>query len=360
MGRFRNVFIILIIFILLIGCSNDNKSAQNNQNPKSNSNVRKSAKLDHKKPMSWGHRQTIYIFADDPVWKYAEKQIRKNLERDYFTTENETYFDIKRVKFEQLDQFYRFNNLIFFCDLSSDRPVAEYVKSIMGETVSKDVQENFGEIYPQHNLWANDQLTIFMVGKNEESLLRMNILQSEEIFQEFKIKLAERINRRIYMVGILPLSGFNGLPWEIEVPKNYMVFKDDRENNFLSFLARGHEKPDRYVSIYYTKMDSNLVTRNWLKETRADLAWNYYDEDEFKESDIKTEFFTLADIKGWRLSGRWQNMKYAVGGAFQSYAFYDESSGIAYLVDNSVYFPEGYKIAALVELEEISKSLRLK
>ena len=230
----------------------------------------------------------------------------------------------------------------------------------MGSQVASQVEENFGEIYPQHNLWANDQLTLFVVCVNEESLLRLNILQTEEIFTQFKDKLAGRINRKVYMVGTLAKSGFRNFPWQMEIPKNYVVYRQDNENNFISFLARGNEKPDRYVGVYYEESDSNIVNKNWLKEKRAELAWKYYDEDTFKDSDIKLEFFTIAGIKGWKLSGRWQNMKYAVGGAFQSYAIYDDVHNVAYIIDNSVYFPEGYKIAALVEMEEISKTITFK
>lgn len=358
----KNIFWMIILMILLIftSCTQEVKSDKKTVTNKKKSALEQAGKLDHKKPMSWGHRQTIYVFADDSVWKYAEAPLRKNLERDYFTTENETFFEIKRIQFKQLEQFYRFNNLIFFCDLESYGNVSEYVKSIMGETVTEQVNEEFGEIYPQHNLWANDQLTLFLVGKDEESLLRMNILQSEELFNQFRLKLAARLIRKTYAIGTLPMTGFKALPWQMKIPKNYVIYKNDTEGNFLSLLARGKEKPDRYISVYYEKMAENKVNRDWLMEKRAELAWKYYDEDTFKDKDVKTEFFTIAGIKGWKLSGKWQNMKYAVGGAFQSYAFFDEEHSIAYLLDNSVYFPEGYKLATLIELEEISKTIKLK
>jgi len=49
-----------------------------------------------------------------------------------------------------------------------------------------------------------------------------------------------------------------------------------------------------------------------------------------------------------------------VGGAFQSFAFFDENSERAYLIDNSVYYPEGSKLEALIELEIISSSIVIK
>ena len=76
-------------------------------------------RFDPNKTMAWGSVQKISVFADDSVWKYAETPLRSSLERFYYTTENETYFDVERVGFNKIEQFYKFNNLIFFCNISS-------------------------------------------------------------------------------------------------------------------------------------------------------------------------------------------------------------------------------------------------
>ena len=98
------LIILLLISIFLISCSGepDNKSKR---------------KVDVHKPMSWGHKQDIYVFADDNVWKYAEQHIRKSLERFQFTTENESIFTVKRTPMDKMEQFYKFNNLLFLADL---------------------------------------------------------------------------------------------------------------------------------------------------------------------------------------------------------------------------------------------------
>jgi len=40
---------------------------------------------------------------------------------------------------------------------------------------------------------------------------------------------------------------------------------------------------------------------------------------------VRMEKFKLAGHQGWRLTGRWQNKKHSVGGAFQSFAIYDDA-----------------------------------
>ncbi|MBT3168305.1 MAG: DUF4837 family protein [Candidatus Cloacimonetes bacterium] len=306
--------------------------------------------------MSWGHKQTVYVFADDNVWKYAKKPLMENLERFHFTTENESYFELKRA--ENIEQFYKFNNLIFFCDWQSNDQISEYVKKQLGKQIEPEIKRNSVAIYPKDNLWANDQFVLFLIGDNERNLLTLNLTMANNIFELMTNKLKQRIKHQIYKTPIYSTSSFKNLAWSAEIPKNYIRYKSDK--NFTSFLARLRNKSDRYFSVYSEKIDKATFGREWLKIKRAEISWKYYDEDFFKEKEIKLEKYNTAEFNGWKLSGRWQNLKYAVGGAFQSFAFYDEKSQTAYLIDNSVYFPEGYKLQSLIELEIISNSFKLK
>jgi hypothetical protein len=343
------VVVLVIILFLILSCSQ-----------KDNIHKTKAKGIDPHMPMAWGHKQTVYVFADDNVWKYAKSHLVKTLERLRFTTENEKVFVVKRAPIDNLDNFYKFNNLIFFCDLESTDEVSAYIKEIMGSKVESEVNENLVGMYTKDNVWANDQFVLFVLGSNEPNLLKFNILQSHNIFDLFKNKLFDRIKRQLYKTSIYSDDRFKTFPWSLKLPKKYILYKNDTANNFISFIARLRNKPDRYISVYYQKIPKDEFGRDWLKETRKSISWKYYDEDEFFDRDVKIEKYELAGNKGWRLTGRWQNKKHSVGGAFQSFAFYDEINERAYLVDNSVYHPDGEKLDALYELEIISNTLKLK
>ena len=337
--------ILIIISFLLISCSQENGASR---------------ETDIHKPMSWGHKQDIYVFADDNVWKYAEHHIRNTLERFQFTTENEPYFLVKRTPMDKMEQFYKFNNLLFLADLDSNEPVAAYVKKIMGKQVEGEIAANSMGVYPQDNVWARDQFVLFMIADNERHLLELNIEMANKTFNLFRDILYDRIKKQLYKTDTYSLSTYDNFNWNLELPKSYIVYKQDDANNFISFLARLRNKPDRYISVYSQKMETNEVDKDWLKQTRADLVWKYFDEDEFFDKDVRFERYELNGVEGWKFSGRWQNRKYAVGGAFQSFAFYDEAGKTAYVIDNSIYFPEGYKLAGLIEMEVISKTFAVK
>ncbi|HPR18130.1 MAG TPA: DUF4837 family protein [Candidatus Cloacimonadota bacterium] len=338
---------LLMCVLLLAACGKNNDNSQK-------------SRLDSHKPMSWGHKQDVYVFADDNVWKYAEHYIRATLERTEFTTMNEAYFEVKRAPLQEMESFYKFNNLLFLSDMENDSPVNNYVKKIMGEAISEDIKKNSIGVYPQNNLWANDQFVLFLVGDTERHLLELNIEMQERTFQLFRQRLYDRISEQVFKSRTYDPSFFSTFGWELNLPKSYVVYKHNPADNFVSFIARLRDKPDRYLSVYTEPMESDRVDDKWLKEKRAELAWKYYDEDEFLDRDIRWQRYELGSFSGWKLAGRWQNKKYAVGGAFQSFAFYDADTQTAYLIDNSVYFPDGYKLAALIETEVISRTLKIK
>ncbi|MDP8268846.1 MAG: DUF4837 family protein [Candidatus Tenebribacter davisii] len=348
-NSYTMIIIAGICLLLIMGCSSED-----------NIHKTKSKSIDIHKPMSWGHKQTVYVFADDNVWKYASGHLKQTLERDQFTTENEKVFVVKRVPIGNLENFYKFNNLIFFCNLESNDDVSSYIKEIMGEKVKAEVKKNKVAMYAKDNVWANDQFVLFILGDNEHDLLTFNILQLNNTFDLFKEKLFDRIRGQLYKTPVYSDNRFEAFPWELKLPKKYVLYKNDTANNFISFIARLRNKPDRYIAVYFQEISKEDFNRDWLRDSRRRLIWKYYDEDEFFDRDVKLGKYSLAEHKGWFLSGRWQNKKFAVGGAFQSFAFYDEVNGKAYLVDNSVYYPSGEKLEALYELEIISNTLKLK
>jgi hypothetical protein len=347
-------YVIFILLILVIcGC-----------NSKSDRYTKYNDLQDSRKPISWGQDRVIYVFADDPVWLYAEKPIRKTLERSRFTNINESYFEVRRADIKNISQFYRFRNLVFFANTESNLPVSAFVKHTLPEKKVKEIQQNHVGLFKDENLWANDQEVVFIGGDNLHDLIRLESLQEETIFQIFSERLFHRVAYRVYQMPVLDASFFDGYPFTLQVPILYKLYKKDIPGRFISFLYRNlHEStdnPDEYIAAYYEMMDTNHIDKNWLIKKRSELAWKYYDEDEFKEEDINISKTVFNNKEAWEISGRWQNKKYMIGGAFKSIAFWDSTKKTAILIDNTIFYPEGEKLTYLLELEAISHSFKMK
>lgn len=345
----KRFLILLVLALILVSCGKKEVKegvTRNNTDPS--------------KPMAWGHKQTIYVFADEENWRATESQLRRTLERVVFTTANEKVFELKRATFDDFEHYYKFNNLIFLADYSSYGDVSVYIKDIMGDKVKAELEENGVGIYPNENLWANDQFVLFIIAEDKQVLKKAVSYQLNEVYNLFKKKLDDRIAHKVLQYNSYKKTFFLNFPWEIHIPEFFRVFSRDDDNNFIAFIARADDKPDRYEAIYHEDMSSDEVDGDWLKAKRLELFRKYYEGDEFYDKDVRIERTILAGRDGWKLSGKWQNPKLSMGGAFQCFGFYDKTQKKAYVIDNSVYYPTGEKLAHLLELEAISGTIKLK
>jgi len=345
----KNIFltsIIIIVLLITTSCEKKEKFQPGKEN------------VDIRKPMSWGHKQKIYVLADQEDWNVIELHLRNEIEKEFFTTDPEKYFELLRADFDALEQFYKFKNLIFCCTLKSHGKVSKFVRSKLAPESIKKVETGGIGMFKETNVWANDQLIIFLAADITENMEILAESQSEKIFTYFKEKLSERIAYQTYKTDIVEMSAFNSHPWIMKIPGNYLVYKDGK--NFISYIARLKETSDRYIAVYYEKTPENIISQEWLTKKRNEVFLNYYDGDKIDETTVRFENVKIGKLDALKLTAKWQNEKYLIGGVLQTFAVYDSNQKTAYLIDNSVYFPAGYKLTSLLELEEISHTFETK
>ncbi|MBL7086527.1 MAG: DUF4837 family protein [Candidatus Cloacimonetes bacterium] len=338
----------LLFALIIFSSCGDSESTR-----KSSSNIRK--------PLSWGKSDVVFVFADDKVWDYGKLEIIKSLEREFFTTRNEKLFAVQRQNIKDIKRYYKFSNLLFFCDSNFNNPTSQYVKEILPDKVSSLSDSIQANIFVAKDLWAQNQTVVFIIGKDIEALLLYTFEQSNTIFNIFKNREIERIKNLVYKPDLnkdeVKYQKQN-YPWQIDLPKSYIPFKRDDESHFVSYLLRVEKYPDRFLAVYWEKMPENTVNKEWLWNKRLELGKKYYEGDEFSLQDVIQEKIKFLSYDAFKLSGRWQNPNHFTGGAFASFAFYDEKQKIAYLIDNAIFFPEGNKLRALMGLEIISKTFK--
>lgn len=323
------------------------------------------------KPLSWGKSKVIFVSADKKVWEYGKLEILKSLEREFFTTKNEKLFTVQLENINDIKKYYKFANLLFFCSANSTNPTSQYVKEILPDKVASLSDSMPANIFLVKDLWSQNQTVVFVIGKDIESLLLYTFRKSNVIFNIFRESELERIKSLVYRPGLNKKEieyQKQHYPWHLNLPNQYIPFRRDDENHFVSYLLRVKKYPDRYLAIYWEEMPENSrngipiksgkIDKEWLWKKRLELGKKYYEGDEFSSEDVTQEKTQFLSYNGYKLSGRWQNPDYFVGGAFVSFAFYDEEQKIAYLIDNSVFFPEGEKLRALMGLEIISKTFK--
>ncbi len=341
---------ITIICLMLFACGDDGSQSELNRTG-----------MDPSKPLSWGKNQVVYVFCDDELWDACQVNLRNCLEQLRFTTKNEKYFELIRADYLEMDLFYKYRNLIFLGDVNSDKTISDYINKTVTSSVVNTVKTDGLGIFTRENLWARDQLVVFLLGSDTPHLNKLITHQSVEIHNIFVDKLSIRLARKVYSRPVYKKRFFAQLPFSLDLPVNYKKYKINMEKRQYSYIYRRDKDGfDRYISVYWEPMDTDTIDVNWLKETRKKFAWDIYDEDYFKDIDVRTELAKIAGYNSTKLSGRWRNEKYFMGGAFQAWAFFDPTKKLAIMIDTSVYYPAGAKIPALLELENIANSFQIK
>lgn len=318
--------------------------------------------VDSSKPIAWGDDRDIYVFCDDNVWKLTEDMLRRSLERETAIVVNERYFNLIKADIGKIDELIKYKNLLFLGSLKAKGAVSEHLKNSMDKRMISRIQNSGGELFVSRNRWVKDQLVIYMVGSNLENLLKINILQTNRLYDTFVNRLGERLAYQAFQTKVIPEDFFGQFSFAIKIPDNFRLFHDSKNERFLSFLYRmrseSRDFPDKYISVYYEDMPMQELTVDWLIEKRRELADKFYDKDEFDTKLIRSERMNFGRYTAWRLLGPWVNKKHDIGGGFQTFGFYDEQQGRAYLIDNVVYYPAGDKLPVLLELQKISATFR--
>ena len=346
----RRKFITLIVgcvLLVIAGCDNG-------------SSVRKSSS-DHKKPLSWGQSHRIFTYADKRAWDYGQLEIKKSLERQFFTTMNEVLFAVEKHDISKIHTYYKFANLLFLCNVNSKQPVSKYVKEIIPEQAAMIGDSLPATIVAAKDIWARDQRVIFVLGKDIEQLLLYTFENLNLIFEIYEGGEFERIENVVYKLGLNETEityEKEHYPWYLELPSQYRVFRKDDAHNFVSYLCRVKKYPDRFLGIYWESMEENNVSKEWLYQKRLEIGDKYYNGDTLLVKDVRQENADFLGYTAYKLSGRWQNPASFTGGTFACWGFYNEQQKMAYIINNTVYFPEGEKLRALIGLEIITNTFK--
>lgn len=352
----KHILLMLLASLLLLSCK-----------PSADAPVRYTAfddLTDSSKPVAFGEDEDVYVFCGLENRSQLEPIIRASLEREVALVYNEKYFNLIFTDIREIDTLKRYKNLLFVGSLEAGDPVSRYLKQALDAQLQARIRQSTGEILVNKNRFVKDQLILQVVGLNDAKLQELFSLSANRIFDLFLERYTKRLAHYAYQSKVISSDFFKPYPFSLKIPENYQLYSNDKDNRFLSLLYRARmqntEIPDKFISVYYEPMEQNILDEKWLIDTRTHIGKVHFDSDSLNVQTLHTESFNFAGHPGFRLSGAWINTKRIAGGAFQSYAFWDEKSKQAFLVDTMVYFPAGDKLPSLMELFMIASTLKVK
>ncbi|HPV14839.1 MAG TPA: DUF4837 family protein [Candidatus Cloacimonadota bacterium] len=355
MKHLTHIFLMLLTMLLLLSCR---------QSQDAPTRYRAFEDLfDHSKPIAFGEDEDIYVFCGQQIRSKLEPVIMASLEREVALVYNEKYFRVIFSDVKEMERLQRFKNLLFIGTIEEGDPVSRYLQQALDPKLQARVRQTTGEIFQSKNRFVKDQLILQVIGLDNERITDLFTLSANRIFDLFLDRYTKRLAYQTYQINVIEPDFFEPYPFSLKIPNNYQLYANDKNNRFLSFLYRARiqngKHPDKFLSVYYEPMEQNVLDEKWLIDKRTDIGKVQFG-DSLNVQTLRTESFTFAGHQGFRLSGAWINLEKFAGGAFQSYAFWDEKTKQAFLVDTMTFFPEGDKLPVLMELFMIASTLKVK
>lgn len=353
----KNLLFILLIIPILLSC---NKSDQDYM-PVSNF-------TDNSKPVSYGNHQDVYLFTNETLQENTAKIMKDQFGYPFEGAQKERTFFLIWKNFEDFEELEKAKNIIFICNLSIPSNFTAFIESKVPQAKLDQVMAGSPTILTYQNEWSDDQLVTFILASDSQGLDRIILSRIANLYLDYEQRFLARMTRRVYYRGSLDYQ-FSNYNFSITLPSTFQVYKEDKEDNLISFIYRYKKKntilPDKFITVYSEKIDIDEFDQDWVKASRSKIGKDILDGDriDWMRTRILPKTFTTWDkvsYNGFILEGAWENDNTNMGGTFKSYTFYDESTSSAYFIDTAVYYPAGTKVPFITELEGIAKSFKIK
>jgi hypothetical protein len=307
------------------------------------------------KDSSYGEYEHIIVFADSALYKNIRPELEQTFDQFVYTPITEKSFYLELKPLHHLDKYKKYRNLLFIGLLDGEDDVSQYITQSFDIEVQQAIKA--GRIFHifQEDLFAKEQMVIFLSSTDLITLKQNLIAASDEIYKKLESYYFERLERLMFAKGEKKVLEKYG--WRIKIQHDYNLVKESDDGNFI-WLRRIN--PDRSMFVFRFPADSLIMSDSqWLIDLRDSLTTIYYEGDSISQKDTYTVHTQFDDHTALKLVGIWQNHKLYIGGPFRTYAFFDKEQNYVYVIDILVTAPTRRKKPYLDQLEVIANSFQL-
>lgn len=353
----KHLLLLILISLILLACNKSDDTYM----PVGNF-------TDNSKPVSYGNHQDVYLFSNQVLDPKTNEIMKQQFGYPLSGAQEERIFELQWKNFDDFEEYKKAKNIMFICNLDIPSNFTAFIRNKIPQAKLNQIIAGSPAILTYQNEWSDDQLVTFILATDDEGLESIIISRIANLYLDYEKRFLKRMTRRVYYRGTLS-NLFKGYDYKLEIPSTFQLYKEDKDQNLISYIYRYKKKqtvlPDKFITIYTEKMDYTQFTENWVKASRRKVGKEILDGD--KVDWLRTRVFPKAistwdehSYDGYILEGAWENDQTKMGGTFKSYAIYDEMSATAYFIDTAVYYPAGTKVPYIKELEGIVKSFNIK
>jgi len=318
-----------------------------------------------------GNEDDIIVIADSLLYLEIEAEMLHVFERVIYTPQPENLFNLKRENLENLNNLKNRKNIIFLGTLDSDDNISNYIKNALDSSVTKLVKNDEEFFFNKNDLWAKDQLVMFITANSIDELKKNILKGNEELLYSFRKISNSRLFSKLYnpqyenkKIEAELLSKYN---WSMYIQPAVELAISDLANNFV-WLRSGRNTPvERWVFVHwiesanakYLNNDSLINIRNKVTKKYFTIAQDSICVDiSFGMSKPMVSKVNFNEHYALMSQGFWKFSDKSGGGPFISYSYLDENTGRFYMIDASIYAPKYYKKKLIQQADVILTSFR--
>ena len=318
-----------------------------------------------------GNGDDIIVIADSSLYYELEAEMLHVFEKIIYTPQPENLFNLQRENFGKIRKLQNRKNIIILGALDSDDNTSKYIKASLDSSVTELVKNSKESFINKPNLWAKDQLVMFLVSNSVDELKKNILKENEELLYSFRKASNQRLFSKLYKPSLelkkTKADILNKYGWTLYVQPAVEYATSDSVNNFV-WLRSGRNTPiERWMFIHwienanakYLKYDSLINIRNRVTQkyfmtsddsVYVDIAYG-----------MSKPMVSQANFNGryaLMSQGFWKFSDQSGGGPYISYSFLDEKSGRFYMIDASIFAPKYYKKKLLQQADVVLNSFK--
>ncbi len=314
-----------------------------------------------------GAEDDIYVIADSAQYDNLEASLLTVFSKVIYTPQPEILFNLKRKSLSDLENLKHFKNLIIVAPLDSSSETSKYVSAVLNPKVKDLVNEDSVSVINKYNLWAENQLVMFLTAPTLEKLNQDILKQSDNLLHYFQKESDDRLFQSLYNPKYekkeTEAKFLKDYGWMIYVQADYFLAKSDPKSHFVWLRRAPGTDMERWIFVYWIDNGSpEELTPDSVYAIRNRLTKKFYRTSDNKSYvEISDYYKTTKEVNflgryALMTQGLWRMDDKSMGGPFMNYVFYDEPTKRIYMLDGSIYAPKYYKKTLIQQVDVILRS----
>ena len=302
-----------------------------------------------------GKDEEIIVVADEEMFDMFKPALEKIYSDPIYTPMLEERFTLRRMSLTKFKEIgYKLKNVIMLADIDAYTPESEYISDIFTDKIKEGVRESEYYYVVKNDIWAKDQLVLFLLDSKEMYLSQYLEKHKGKMFDIFNDKMIAKIKDNLF--DRFNAKGAQELAKEkkgidLFVPHDFAIVNEGEDVDFLRFRRWN---PDRWLTVIKGEFDENLSMEENVIVLR-DAAGSKFGDSVRVNPELLTFKPDSTFVKGGiRAQGLWE---YDLGGGpFFTYGYVKEK--MLYLVDGAVFAPQKAKYPYIIQLDLMARTVK--